>query len=396
MIGFQQRQRNDRIMNQIQLSSIRLDADGPLHRESPRPVELRQAGYDAAFDTHTLFYDVYRHEGHIVFQGPPLLNLFEQVRNSLPFRSAFRPIFPWARHVHAEKRGEIWLRSTSDHIVIDGPIGHHEMPVQPSLNHIYENRRVLLTVSKNNPIRWISDWIAFHASEHGADAALIYDNGSSCYTPADLQSALRAVFPQMVIHVLSWPFPYGPQGGATGSINGIETPWDSDFCQVGALQHARFRCLSMARSVLQIDVDELVLSSSCQSVFAATEASPSGFLKFGGRWISPIICTETAPNDARHGDFWMEMPDSTDRCTPKWCIVPSRFKFLKISWSVHNLFGTRHNRHISPAFEFRHLRAISTNWKEQRWPDTSISATELYPDIPLKKAYVRAGLVRAN
>lgn len=42
----------------------------------PRPVHLRQEGYEAEFDRHTLFYDVFHESGGAVkWIGPPLLNL---------------------------------------------------------------------------------------------------------------------------------------------------------------------------------------------------------------------------------------------------------------------------------------------------------------------------------
>lgn len=384
------------VISSIRVSALTLDPEGSFRRECPRPLGLRQAGYDADFDSVTLFYDVYRHNDQIVFQGPPFINLFEPLRQSLPFRSAFRSIFPKARHISGQKRGEVWLRSNDDHVTIDGPIGFYEVHVQPNLSVLFKDRRVLLTVSKDNPIHWISDWISFHVLEHAADAVLIYDNGSTLYSPGDLQAALRSSFPSIVIHVISWPFPYGPQGGAIGLDGGIEAPWDSDFCQSGALQHARFRCLASARSVLQMDVDELLLSSSGRSIFAAAEASSSGIIKFSGSWISPAGWEGLDPDSRRHADFWLKMSNTEDLCTPKWCIVPTRFKGLNVSWSVHNLFGTRHNKLISSEFQFRHLRAISTNWKEKRWLRDSSRPDGLCPDMPLKAAYERANLVKSS
>ena len=53
------------------------------------------------------------------------------------------------------------------------------------------------------------------------------------------------------------------------------------------LEHARFRCLSSARSVLQGDVDELVLADKGRSVFDLAERSVGGYLRYGGLWRRP-------------------------------------------------------------------------------------------------------------
>ena len=39
-------------------TSLRLPPEAPIKRESTRPVEFRQPGFDKAFDVSTLFYDL--------------------------------------------------------------------------------------------------------------------------------------------------------------------------------------------------------------------------------------------------------------------------------------------------------------------------------------------------
>ncbi|WP_226018591.1 glycosyltransferase family 92 protein [Novosphingobium sp. FKTRR1] len=378
------------------LSSVSLDPAGVWRRESPRPAALRNATYDARFDWLTLFYDVYRVDRHVVMQGPPLLNLFEPLRASTLLRGSFRPVFPRARHVSRNKRGEIWLRSNAEQLPIDGPLGTFTLTVQPNLSDAFAGRRVLLTLSRNNAPRWIEDWIRFYAAEHGADAVLLYDNASDVYSAQDLQAQLRAAFPAMPIIVVPWPFPYGPQGGAAGAVDGVEAPWDSDFCQTGTLQHARFRFLLKARSVLNVDVDELVLSDQGRSIFAATETSRAGFIKFPGRWISAAT---TAPRDAatcRHADFVLSDRTVSAACPPKWCIVPSLRHARRHSWSVHNVFNAPHNRTVSSEFTFRHMKPISDSWKEDRAPHPVQEAARFVRDEALAAAFARTGLARSG
>lgn len=380
----------------ITLTSVALDPQGPWRRESPRPEALRNASYAAQFDWLTLFYDVYRVGHDVVLQGPPLLNLFAPLRESVPLRGAFRPILPRARHVSRNKRGEIWLRSSDDHLRLDGPLGAFTLPVQPNLSHLFAGRRVLLTLSRNNAPRWIADWIRFYATLHGADAVLLYDNASDRYRAADLEAELRAAFPAMPIVIVDWPFPYGPQGGLAGAVGGVEAPWDSDFCQTGALQHARFRFLLQARSVLNVDIDELVLSDQGRSIFTATEASAQGFIKFPGRWIGAATAAQVDATTCRHADFTLIDRNVTATCPPKWCIVPSLRHARRYSWSVHNLFNAPHNRTVSTEFTFRHMKPISDSWKEDRAPHPVDDPARYTPDIALAQAFARAGLAHPD
>jgi hypothetical protein len=377
---------------EIRLSRVTIDPASGLVRDSPRPAALRNAGYAAAFDHDTLFYDCYRVGAHVVLQGPPLLNLAAPLLASAPVAQAMRRWIGRPRLISRDKRGELWLRSPHDTLALAGPIGTYTLPIGPDLSHLYAGRRVLLTLSKDNAPRWIHDWVQFYRAEHAADGVLIYDNGSTAYNAAWLQDHLRAAFPDMVIHVVSWPFKYGPQGGMAGAVNGREAPWDSDFCQTGSFQHARLRLLRKARSVLNVDIDELVLGPDGASIFAQTEQSRSGFRKFAGSWISSATPHAITPETCRHADFTHRDRAETRTCPPKWCLVPGRDDPFRTSWSVHNLFGSRHNRRLDPQFHYRHMTAISTSWKEDRAIAGGFDPARFDRDDALAQSFARAGL----
>lgn len=377
----------------ITLSACRVAAETGIRRTSPRPPEQRNAAYDSQFDWDTLFYDVFRVGRHVVMQGPPLFNFLPLLQQSALLRGKFGWLLPAAEHVSRNKRGEIWLKHDGDALMLDGPLGHFDIAVQPNLSALFAGKRVIHTLSKNNAPRWIKDWIRFYVANHGADAVLLYDNASTDYSAPDLQAELRAAFPDLVIHVVSWPFAYGPQGGEAGAVNGIESPWDSDFCQTGSLQHARLRFLLEARSVLNVDIDEMVLSDRGRSIFTATEDSAAGFIKFPGAWICTAGPHEVSAADCRHGDFTYRDSREGEECPPKWCIVPGLRHARTYSWSVHNLFNAPHNKVLSGEFTYRHMKGISNNWKYNRWEDAAFDAGRFIEDAPLRAAFVTAGLL---
>jgi hypothetical protein len=380
------------------LSTCTLAPDGPIRRAPPRPPEQRNAAYAGQFDWDTLFYDVYRVGRHVVFQGPPLLNLRDSVERTPWFAERLRGLFPRAQRIERNRSSEYWVREAADEIVLDGPLGRFEIAVQPNLGARFAGRRVLHTLSRNNDIAWVLDWVRFYVAVHGADAVLLYDNGSTDYASDELRAALREAFPQIVSEVVDWPFPYGPQGGMAGAVNGpegpIETPWDSDYCQTGSLQHARFRFLGAARSVLNVDIDELVLSPQGRSIFAETERARRGFVKFDGRWVSATTPHGVAPGEGWHGDFWLRDALETDECPPKWCLVPTRASRTRHAWSVHNLFGARANRRLSADFAYSHMRGISQGWKENRWDAVAYDPARFTADETLRAAFAKAGMLR--
>ncbi len=378
----------------IALSTCRA-ADAAPRRDSVRPPALRNAAYAGQYDWDTVFYDVYRVGEHIVFQGPPLLNFARLLRESGYFRKALRPLVGNGTLVERNRGSEIWVRDSAASIDFDCPLGSFAVPVRPNLSTRFAGRRVVHTLSKDNDPRWIADWARFYARVHGADGVLVYDNASAAYDAGELEARLVADLPDMAITVVDWRFRYGPQGGMAGAVGAVETAWDSDFCQTGSLQHARFRFLNQAKSVLNVDIDELVLSPDGTSIFAATEASPARFTKFAGRWISSTTPRPVSRADCRHADFTLSDGADAGECPPKWCVVPDARLWRRETWSVHNLFGSPHNRTISRAFAYRHMKAISNNWKNDRREGGAYDAVRFCEDTALAAAFAAAGMATA-
>jgi hypothetical protein len=351
---------------------------------------MRQPDYDDNFDATTLFYDVVAFPApgqRLLFVGPPFLNLLSPFHES---RLNGHELGTTCLSYYSRDRCcDVWVQEwKGGEAILDTPFGSFVLSPQTAAHHLYVGKRVLYTLSKDNEIDWIIDWVQFHARNHGADAVLLYDNDSSRYTGPELEDALRASFPALEIHVVHWPYKYGPQGVSA------DAGWDSDFCQAGAFQDARFRFLASASSVLNCDVDELVVSPSGRSVFEAAERSPDGCIHFTGRWVSNARLSAAwapdRPSDLRHGQFVFADRDDATVCPTKWCVVPSRCA-MDVHWSTHCVRGK--DRPALPAFSYRHFRSISTNWKYRRhWPQP-VSARAQRFDAALARSLARAGML---
>jgi hypothetical protein len=358
---------------EVRLARLELDAAGTLRREPPRPVDHRPPDYDANFDFHTVFYDCFiSADGRrLVCIGPPLANLAKAVLPKVT--SAFhKPAFAWAKVRRFDRVSELLFQPRrTDAVFGDGIFEQSRIAAQPNHCDWFRGRRAVVTMSKDNHLEWIHDWVEFYARRHGCDAVLFYDNGSTQYEPAQVWERIAAVPGIEVAVVVTWPYRLGPRGAApplktwTGPHGVSHEVWDSDFAQYGMLEHARHRFLSLAAAVLNGDIDELVITLSRQSIFDLVQESRTGYLSFGGIWIENAA--ENDPGEARRHHHYVYRRVPEPRWTAaKWAVVPSRCS-LRAQWCVHWIAGMTADAKLSPRALLRHFVAINTNWKHQRW-----------------------------
>ena len=343
-----------------------------LRRQPTRPVPLRDERFDEQFDATTLFFDAFRyeHSGRIVLLGPPLFNLAPAFAAMEAVALPSRTRCPFTIR-QLDRHMQIWLDTPrgTERLRFSGMLGEFEVAIAAAAVSGFRGRRVLFTLSKDNDIEWICDWIRFNRDIHAADAVLIYDNDSSRYTDGELLDAVRRVDGIAEAAIVRWPFRYGPQGTLAKGL------WDSDFCQLGAWEHARRRFLANARSVMNSDIDELVLCEDGGSIFDKAERSAFGIARYGGRWV--IGTDETKAGVLpRHRDFDVMLRPQMQRtrfllkrdavaCFPKWTLVPRRCPD-RTQWKVHTIGGWLPARLRTAGVSFRHFREIGGNWKYDR------------------------------
>jgi hypothetical protein len=365
-------------------------------REAIRPLKFRPENFDREFDSTTLFYDAVQvNDSQIAVFAPPFLNLQAELDASTFGRKSERYS---TRARQLDRHAQVWIDSSWSRrpVRVSGSLGEFEFAISPNETELFRDCRVLFTMSKNNRIEWILDWVRFNRDIHGANAVLIYDNGSSVYDSATLSSALASVSGLLCSVVVEWPFPYGPQGSLKLGN------WDSDFCQLGAWEHARWRFLQYARSVMNSDIDELVLSRTGQSIFEATERTSTGLLRYQGRWIiGTEDCTHKTAGCAapRHFDFSTLMPRKYEFsrwlafrdinvCPSKWTVVPGRCP-AQAQWHVHLIRSWWASYLRTRRFCFRHFREIGSNWKYQRTSRVSFDPSIHQTDRSLDDAFQR-------
>jgi hypothetical protein len=380
----------------FEVSPVILPKDSHLRRESPRAPSLRQPDFDERFDSDTLFYDVFRQPetSKILMIGPSLYNLSRLLEDmqiiALPSREA------------CTFERQDFDRLTR--IAVDAPAGTSELVLRCSHGEFkarvlnaetehYKSLRVLYAISKNNELDWICDWARFNRDVHGAQAILIFDNQSTAYDVDELRSRLSVLRGLKFVGVVPLPFRFGPPGF------GLRGSWDSNFLQIGSFEIARWRFLQDAKSFLNTDVDELVVSRHGKSIFEAAERR--GVSRFYGLWVPNIMPDsdrQRAGGVITHRDFRVvEKPTYSLRrlphfranaCQPKWAAVPHRVPW-KAHMTHHRIKQWWRSRLWTNEFTFRHFRGLSTGWKYQRDRRESFDATRHRVDDDLRAAFAR-------
>jgi hypothetical protein len=355
------------------LSPLELDPASGVTRTPPRPPHLREPDYDEHFDHTTVLYDAFRsvNDRWVVCIGPPLANLENHVLPAL--KSIFgvdakRDIRVRSLYHHVQ----IWIRSAG--AVADpepGLFSQRQLGVQANGQNLFNGKRVLVTMSRNNRLTWIRDWARFHAANHGCDAILFYDNASDAYSLTEVEDALTSVPGIETAVVIDWPFKYGPVGHA----------WDSDFSQYASLEHARYRFLAGARAVMNIDIDELVTTDDGSSIFDLVEQSETGYLQFQGYSVENATEWRGDPALRRHKHFFMvKQPPAP--ALRKWIVAPSRCS-MRSRWVVHHVTGMQPDVLRSGIARYGHFEAITDNWRFERYRREPVDPAVHSPDSDL-------------
>lgn len=333
----------------LDTSALVLPEGAPFRRAMLRAPQRRQPGYEAAYDNRTIFYDVFRHGDDVVLSGPPLFNLRRRFA-AARFTSGGTELAPSLTDISRTQRSGLSGPAAAE-VMVSMEGLEATLPVSPDGRDLFRDRRVLTTISRNNRLEWITDWLRYYVAIHEIDAVLIYDNGSDAYTLAQLDAAIGGVSGIEVAVVVDWPFPFGPQAGP-------DRIWDSDFCQPGMHEHARFRFLEQATQVINADIDELIVTADGRPLHRHLADSPAGGLTYAGHWI------EGQPSErvARFRDFDRYDPGRT-LCPTKWTIRPSAVP-PDAQWSTH-LF-TRWSPDRTATVHYGHFRLVTTNWKYNR------------------------------
>lgn len=309
----------------------------------------RTAEYIERYDRHTLVYDL-QHDAtraRLMLVTPRLLNLWPLLRDGLriagqPVRRVRRRVFP--------KCEILTMRAPRDTVSVALADGRILSAVPRAVDPAqFRGTNAIVTMSRDNPLDWIADWLRFHVRAHGADAVLFMDNGSTSYGTAELTDRIAGVAGLRHATILSVPFPYGPV------LGGRNVRIKPNFLQSAMLNMARVGPLAQARAVLNADVDELVQGPRGASLFDAAHRAWHGTVNIGGTFAFPAPGTEGPVPQRAH--VWQAEPPCVS--TRKWAARPGGL-LSRMGWFVHQVGGEPF-RLVPESRDFRLVHCSATN-----------------------------------
>ena len=209
----------------------------------------------AEYDALTMFYDVFhcRRTGSVVAVGPPPVNLEGEIARMTVTHQGDNAIL---RHVvdrfwnlcvvRISVPSTVRDRATSLDFRFPSFRSSVRVPLDKEPEESSPGHLALLTMQRNNQIRWITDWITWHVVLHGVTRIVLYDNASD--EVEKLRAALSALPLGVEILLVHWPFPYGP--GRSDK---------NRFSKLGSQNHYRLRFGGEDAWCLVLDVDEYLV-----------------------------------------------------------------------------------------------------------------------------------------
>jgi len=348
-------------------SSIYLDEAATLRREPWFPERERPKAFYERFEDRALFYDIFRSRDgyHVYLIGPMAMNLEPHLREMriVGVQSGSQPRV----QIHfglqiVIMRVRLPLEDTHLRVVIGEQT--HEAEICPNQSEFFRNERMLVTINKNNRLEWIADWARFYVKEHGASAVILYDNGSTDYSTDDLRETFASVPGLKQALVVPWNFKFGmtdPHRGPKLGGNWVR------FAQPPIYTHAFRKYAAKARSIVNVDIDELVISPHRKSVFKAAERAPFGVVRFNWIWVENIREDQSAL--PRHSQFVVRKRGlAAKNRGKKWAINPRRSWLA--SWRAqlwtHQVRGWFNLTGASIDFFAYHFIGVTTNWSWDR------------------------------
>lgn len=334
------------------------------------------------YDTDTLVYGAAHlaSAGVLRLYAPPPLNLAPLLSRAR-WSTAAGPL-PAPRLRHYKRYTTLDFRCPAPvaalRIETEGYEG--DIPVVPEEPDLFAGRNVLYTMSQDNDLDWLRDWVRYHHRAHGADAVLVADNRSTAYPPEAVLDALQAMPEVRAAAVIAVPYRYGPSSAIVRRASA------GRYLQSATANFARDTWLGRARAVLSCDIDELVVSNTGRSVFDAARLARWGLVTFPGYWR---FC-DPALAQPRHADHILTRADRSASCPSKYAYDPNgRLK----GWSLMtHSFESVPRSWVSgaPDLWFAHCHGITTRWKSGR--EAVTDGPTGTPDTGMVQALKRGGL----
>ncbi|MCF4097315.1 hypothetical protein [Maritalea mediterranea] len=354
-------------------NTVFLPENCKLRRVPMFPDVQRSEQFMSQFDQRGIFYSVFRSaDGKgIWFIGPELMSLASHIQEMhvVGRRSRIQK-----KMCFVKSRAALigYVSMPADETEVDISLGG--IVITAAVGDNYSEKmdasRIVYAINKDNDLDWIADWAKFYSREHGADSIVIFDNGSKTYETADLRRLLASIDGLTNAHVVNWEFVFGALDPVAQSR---KTHFSIMFAQPVMHLELYLRYGFHARSILNVDIDELVVSKRSRSIFEVTEKRLFGCVKFERFLVENVIDGDVAfPSFL---DFVFRNKENLGRQDryKKWAFSPKRVKRTsKVALpNTHWVDGVVNPYPTSQEFVCYHFAGITSGWRVRDDVDVS-------------------------
>ena len=317
--------------------------------------------FDESYDYTTIFSGVLKYDDNVVITSPPFLNIANFIKENVIITDGTKNINLEFQDLDRCGVAVGKISKNATHLYLkykdEDPL---DVKIESLETTRYENKRILFTMIKNDPMDWILNWVQYHHEIYGINGFVIFSNNSDEYTCEELENYLKSDSYELT--VVDWEMKWG--------VNG--PPWDSDYCKIVALQYLKYKFAYDAEFVLNLDIDEYFVSQYSlgeivESMISKNKDSINIESKNTSRYSLP------SKEGIIENYCWYHKEDIDINKMVKWITLPKYSR--NYPWSTHYIFSP--NRDDTDDFYYAHMAILTgkhhieknsgTNIAEQRF-----------------------------
>ena len=305
--------------------------------------------FEESYDYDTLFADVFRNGNQMVFVSPPFLN-FRNIIQSMKLIDDESNTYDL--NFGSFDRCEVAVSAipdTVDKIFLQRNDGEKFEIKYRNRYSKFDDKKVLCTMIKDEPINKILNWIEYHKVNYNVKGFLIFNHQSTSYSSEKLYDELTKEQSECTIEVVDWDMPFGMIG----------PPWDSDWSQYILLNLCRFNFCLKSSIMINHDIDEYFVSEySLDEILESMIAQNFGAIVYESKNVS---CYTDGDKNILNSRCYYHPEEVDEAKMTKWMAIPS--KTMQSIYTLHNVFGP--NTESTDDFYYAHMWALSSHNHDQ-------------------------------
>lgn len=356
----------------VELNSIEF-SENEIKKDVPQKISEKSEGI---WDESTFIYDIFR-DGEKIKAIAPRLYSFEDLidNNNLIFKVDGVEMLPSRFDIARNSYLDFEMSSESNPSIFTVSINKtSNFPVKIGKSYVEDlaGHNVLITVNKNNELKWIRDWAIHHVTTQKIDSIILFDNGSDKYNVNQILECLRNIDGLTNVFVIPSPFLYGVPGATNWYENAMRNI-------------AHFRFAQKANFVMILDIDELLVGENGTTLQEMMSENSEKYVRFPSLFVENILNEDIMNPTFKNFTFverekiayledYLEMDETEQskrlrKISPKFAYIPN--EGIKMFVGVHAMIfpkvikGVEHYEYYAKKvlndFKILHYRGINSS-----------------------------------